>query len=236
MAQKIIHLDSIGQVVLQKRRGNRSIRLTIGHDGVVRVSMPSWTPYRLGEAFALSKLDWIQQQQVIKQQHVFQPDERVGKGHRIEFIHEHRAKITTRVTPTSIIIRLPFDQQPDSPDVQTYVHKAAVRALKQEAKALLPMRLKELADTYGFTYRSVGIKQLKSRWGSCSSQRDIILNCYLMQLPWDLIDYVILHELVHTRVMAHGPKFWDELGKYVNNLPEKRKAMRAHQPMLMAQG
>jgi predicted metal-dependent hydrolase len=56
-----------------------------------------------------------------------------------------------------------------------------------------------------------------------------------MQLPWELIDYVILHELVHTVVMAHGPKFWDELDKYVNNLAAKRKAIRSHQPALLPQ-
>lgn len=235
MAQKSIQLDGVGEVLLQKRRGNRSIRLTIGHDGIVRVTMPAWTPYHMGEAFARSKTAWIQRQQITKQHHVFEPDEKVGKAHRLRFIHEHRNDIATRVGKNEITIRLSFDHEPEDTDVQAAIHKAAVRALKQEGKALLPIRLAELAKQHDFSYKSVSVKQLKSRWGSCSSQKDIALNCYLMQLPWDLIDYVILHELVHTQIMAHGPKFWEELAKYVNNLPEKRKQMRTYQPMLIAQ-
>jgi predicted metal-dependent hydrolase len=235
MAQKVIQIDDVGEVLLQKRRGNRSIRLTIGHDGITRVTMPNWTPYHVAEAFARSKVSWIQKQRITKQHHVFEPDEWVGKDHRLTFIHENRKDVTTRVGKSDVIIRLGFDKEPESPDVQTHVHKAAIRALKQEAKRALPPRLEELADRYGFNYSSVSIKQLKSRWGSCSSRQEIALNCYLMQLPWELIDYVLLHELVHTRIMAHGEPFWTELAKYVPNLPEKRKQMRSYQPMLVAQ-
>lgn len=235
MAQKIIQIDGVGDVILQKRRGNRSIRLSIGHDGIIRVTMPNWTPYHMAEAFVRSKVEWIASQQIIKQQHIFEPDEKVGKAHQIHFIHEHRDDIATRVSDRGITIRLGFDHEPEAPEVQAAIHKAAVRALKAEARALLPKRLNELAEQHGFSYSSVSIKQLKSRWGSCSNHQDIALNCYLMQLPWELIDYVLLHELVHTRIMAHGPKFWGELGKYVPNLSEKRKQMRTYQPMLIAQ-
>ncbi len=235
MPQKVIQIDGVGEVHLQKRRANRSIRLSIGHDGITRVTLPSWTPYHMAEAFARSKTAWIMRQQVIKQHHVFEPDEWVGKNHKLVFIHEDRKDIATRISKTEVVIRLGFDVGPEDSEVQAQVHKAAVRALKQEAKAQLPPRLAELATRYGFTYNDVSIKQLKSRWGSCSSNQDIALNCYLMQLPWDLIEYVLLHELVHTRIMAHGPKFWDELANYVPELPAKRKQMRGYQPMLIAQ-
>ncbi len=235
MAQKIIQLPGIGEVALQKRKGTSSIRLTVGHDGMLRVSMPAWTPYKVGEAFALSKRDWILKHQAGKSRHIFNANERVGKGHRVRFVHEHRANVTSRVTKTELIVRLPFDKEPTDDDVQIIVHAGAVRALKQEAKNLLPQRLETLARQYGFSYRSVSIKRLKSRWGSCSSQKDIALNCFLMQLPWELIDYVLLHELLHTRVMAHGEKFWKELAHYVADLPAKRKAIKTFQPALVAQ-
>ncbi len=235
MAQKQIHLPGIGQVNLQKRRGARSIRITVGHDGAIRVSLPAWSPYKAGEAFVLSKRDWIQQQQAGKSKHVFKPNERVGKAHRVRFIFENRTAITSRVTNTELIIRLPLDMEPTDPRVQIAVYAAAVRALKQEAKNLLPRRLSTLANQHGFSYRSVSVKRLKSRWGSCSSQKDIALNCFLMQLPWELIDYVLLHELLHTRVMAHGKAFWAELDRYVADLPRKRKAIKTYQPALVAQ-
>lgn len=235
MAQKIIQIDGIGEVVLQKRKGSRSIRLTIAHDGVVKVSMPTWSPYHMGEAFVRSKLSWIAKHQVTKRRHVFEAADRIGKAHRLRFVREQRSKVSSRITKTEIIVRLPHDISTGTTEVQNTVHKAAIRALKQEGKQLLPGRVRDLAAKHGFSYNSLSVKQLKSRWGSCSSQKDIALNCFLMQLPWDLIDYVIMHELVHTVVMAHGPRFWDELDKYVTNLPAKRKTMRSYQPVLRAQ-
>lgn len=228
-------MPEIGQVILQKRKGARSVRLTVGHDGTLRVSMPTWSPYAVGESFARSKVAWIKQHQITKQQHLFSSGERIGKGHRLRIYHEKRAAISTRVTNSEINVRIPASLDPTDEIVQSAIRKAAIRALKQEAKLLLPDRLQSYADKYHFEYRNVDIKLLKSRWGSCSSHKDIALNCYLMQLPWNLIDYVLLHELMHTRIMAHGPRFWDELSAYVADLPDKRKAIREHQPSLVPQ-
>lgn len=228
-------MPEIGEVILQKRKGARSVRITVGHNGIVRVSMPTWSPYAVGESFARSKLGWINKHQQIKQPHVFSSGERVGKAHRIHIYHERRDAISARVTATEINIRIPASLDPADTTVQTAVQKAAVRALKQEAKLLLPGRLRSLAQAHDFEFRSVDIKLLKSRWGSCNSRKEIALSCYLMQLPWDLIDYVLLHELVHTHIMAHGPRFWNELSQYVSDLPAKRKTIRAHQPALIPQ-
>lgn len=233
--QKRIVMPDIGEVVLQKRKGARSIRLTIAHDGTLRVSMPTWSPYAVGESFARSKADWIKKHQQIKQPHVFTSGERIGKAHRLHIYHERRDAIATRITNTEVNVRIPVEMNHTDASVQSAIHKAAIRALKQEAKQLLPGRLSQLASQHGFSYRGVEIKLLKTRWGSCNSHKDIALNCYLMQLPWDLIDYVLMHELMHTRIMAHGPKFWSELARYVSDLPAKRKAMRGHQPTLIAQ-
>ncbi|HSX46367.1 MAG TPA: YgjP-like metallopeptidase domain-containing protein [Patescibacteria group bacterium] len=233
--QKRIHMPEIGEVILQKRKGARSMRLTVGHDGALRVSMPSWSPYYMGEAFARSKLDWIVAQQATRQQPLFTAGQRIGKAHRLQFVEETRQTISSRVGMTSIVVRMPLGTMHESDAAQAAVRKAAVRALKQEAAQLLPDRVHELAKRYGFNYRSVTIKRLKSRWGSCNSHQEIALNCYLMQLPWELIDYVILHELTHTRIMAHGPSFWDELSRYVVSLNDKRKAIKAHQPALLPQ-
>jgi predicted metal-dependent hydrolase len=233
--QKRIVLPEIGEVLLQKRKSNRSLRLTVGHDGTLRVSMPAWSPYAAGEAFARSKTEWIMKHQALKQQPLLSHGDRIGKAHRIEIIQETRTKPATRVTATRISVRLPQDLKPDSEEAQSLLRKAAVRALKQEATALLPGRLDGHARQYSFSYSDVNIKQLKSRWGSCNSQSEITLSCYLMQLPWELIDYVIMHELMHTRIMAHGPQFWTALSRHVSNLPVKRRAMREHRPALIPQ-
>ena len=85
------------------------------------------------------------------------------------------------------------------------------RWVLKRARTALPERLALLAQQYGFNYRSCTLKHVKSRWGSCSSKADIHLNVALMLLPLALLDYVLLHELCHTRQMNHSTAFWLEM-------------------------
>lgn len=233
MAVKQVHVPDLGTMHLYKRKGVRSIRLSIGHDGAIRVSLPYWLPYSAAVEFAKSKREWVQSKQIIAAPLVH--GGQIGKAHRLHFIPEHgRASVATRITTNGEVrVLIPAHMSADDAEAQKAAQRASVRALKQQAARLLPQRLEALARQHGFKYGDVSIKQLKTRWGSCSEKRDIALNCYLMQLPWRLIDYVLLHELVHTRIMAHGPKFWDELGQYIPELRAIRKEIKAYRPVLL---
>lgn len=88
---------------------------------------------------------------------------------------------------------------------------------RNEARRILVKRLDELAKAYGFKYNRVFIRSQKTRWGSCSLKNNINLNVKLVRLPERLTDYVIIHELVHTRIKSHNKKFYVELEKIVND-------------------
>jgi predicted metal-dependent hydrolase len=79
---------------------------------------------------------------------------------------------------------------------------------RRQAKQFLPKRVEALAARHGFTYNKIAIKKIHSRWGSCSAQNNLNFSLYLMCLPDDLVDYVILHELCHTVHKNHGVRFW----------------------------
>lgn len=112
--------------------------------------------------------------------------------------------------------------------VQKLLHAAIVRAMKKRASVCLPPLLAMWAERFGFNYKKVRITGACSRWGSCSSAGTISLSCYLMLLPTHLMDYVILHELVHTKEMNHGPRFWELLDKLTDGCALKlRKELRA---------
>ena len=96
---------------------------------------------------------------------------------------------------------------------------------KTEARKRIITRLVELARQYGFTYNKVSIRNQRTRWGSCSAKGNISLNVKLVALPPELSDYVILHELAHTRVHNHSKRFWQELDKYVGDGKAKAKKM-----------
>jgi predicted metal-dependent hydrolase len=232
VATKIVEIPEIGAVTLYKRRGNRSLRLSISADGEVRVSLPAWVPYKAGEQFARSRAEWIAAHRQPAAEGLLN-GQMVGKAHRLRFEASPTAdKITTRLRQNQIEIVFPARYAASHPAVQKAARTAAIRALRKEAEALLPQRLRDLAAQTGFNYNSVGVKQLKSRWGSCSNQKDITLNLFLMQLPWRLIDYVLLHELTHTKVMRHGPPFWKELEIHVPRAKQLRKEIANHHPIL----
>jgi hypothetical protein len=233
MATKQVTLPDIGKVTLYKRRGNRSLKLTIGANGEVRVSLPYWLPYRAGEQFAVSKSAWIADNMALNSV-IVRHGQSIGKAHRLCFEPLLTAKtITTQVRDNEIRVQYPSYYRPSDRSVQNSAHRACIRALRKEAATLLPMRLAALANQIGLTYTGVQVKRLKSRWGSCNTDKEITLNIFLMQLPWSLIDYVLIHELVHTQVMRHGSPFWAKMDSYLPQSKQLRKQIGRYQPRLL---
>ena len=116
--------------------------------------------------------------------------------------------------------------------VQTLVKNAVMRAMRKKAEEYLPPLVQYWSSLFDLPYNKVTISKARSRWGSCSSKRDISLSFYLMLLPAHLMDYVILHELAHTREMNHGPKFWELLNQLTDGKAlALRKELRMHRPV-----
>ena len=103
---------------------------------------------------------------------------------------------------------------------------------RQAARRLLIERLNHLADKYGFEYNRVFIKNQKTRWGSCSGKNNINLNLNLVRLPDELIDYTILHELVHTRIKNHGQRFWAQLDRLLGDARKLDRALNEYNVLL----
>src|SRR3712207_1856610 len=144
MANKDFIIDDDLAVTVYKRRGNRNLRLSVAPGGKVRVSIPAWAPYRTGLDFAKSRRTWIMAQQpsITYLQH----GQAVGKAHHLVFENTSAAKVSTRLTDTSIIVRYPPGSLPSDEKVQAAAHEACVRALRKQAEQLLPQRLASLAE------------------------------------------------------------------------------------------
>jgi len=197
--------------------------------------MPHWTPYSAGQAFALSHTTWIQAELAKHSHPMLMQGQKIGKLHNLRFEYVLSGQATTnRVTSTEIIVRLTPDEQPTDESVQTRALQAATRALKREGERLLRPRLQNLSDKHNLPFEGFSVKQLKRRWGSCDSHRNITLNLYLMELPWEFIDYVLLHELTHTVHMNHGPHFWELLTTLEPRARDLSKQLRKHQPVVGA--
>jgi predicted metal-dependent hydrolase len=105
---------------------------------------------------------------------------------------------------------------------------AAGQLDKRAARALLGRRLEELAAEHGFTCPGLSVRTQSTLWGSASPSGRIQLNAHLAVLPQELADYVIIHELVHTRVRGHGRAFWTELARLVPDVRGCRTRLREY--------
>ena len=133
---------------------------------------------------------------------------------RLSLAEGNVGRFLSRSSANALQIVCPPGTDFRDPALQDWLHKVVVEALRRRAKEILPARLDGLARRHGLAYRQVRINTGHTRWGSCSAGRNINLSCYLLLLPGRLVDYVLLHELAHTREMNHGERFWhllDEL-------------------------
>lgn len=235
MPYKEFDISGIGKVTIYKRKGNRSLRLSVTPEGAVRVTIPSWSTYQTGLTFTMSKRLWINAQCSTTEKTNLAPGMVIGKSRKLVFVRDSTSpKIKTNVRATQVVVTLPAKKGIDDPDAQEAAQAACWRALRQESLELLAPRLRQLAITHGFTYRSINVKRMKSRWGSCDQRQNIVFNMFLIQLPWDCIDYVILHELTHTKALNHGPDFWNQFESVLPNAKQLRRKMRNYHPVLMS--
>jgi len=91
----------------------------------------------------------------------------------------------------------------------------------EKAQEGLFSRLEYFSERYNLPYNRAAFRCQKTRWGSCSSKNNINLNVNIAFLPGELQDYVLLHELVHTKIKNHSKKFWTELDRYTNGMAAK---------------
>lgn len=83
--------------------------------------------------------------------------------------------------------------------------------LAEDARGYIPERVKYYAGLMGVTYSTITIRCQKTRWGSCSSKKNLNFNCLLMLAPKDVIDSVVVHELCHLKEMNHSKAFYNLL-------------------------
>jgi predicted metal-dependent hydrolase len=213
------YLEGVGTITLRRNRRARrfSIRVTI-FEGVL-VTVPWFASYASAmEAVERNRI-WILRElrkageQEQRQFRALAQDGYITRAHRLLVEQGDTENTTVRVHSGVITVRYPRTLHLESTTVRRAIRSGMLAAYRIEAHAHLPGRVRELAVRHGFVYRRLFIKDLRSRWGSCSVVNNINLALQLMRLPDELVDYVILHELVHTKVKNHGSDFWKLLDR-----------------------
>ena len=112
--------------------------------------------------------------------------------------------------------------------------KEELLQMKKDAIKLLSSRCEYYAPLMGVSYNRIAIKAQRSRWGSCSTKKNLNFNCLLMLCPEEIQDYVVVHELSHLKEMNHSPAFWAEVGKILPDYKKRRRWLRSQGEALIA--
>jgi predicted metal-dependent hydrolase len=231
--QKTVQIDGLdAPVLLTRRKGSRSIRISVKSDGAVRVNVPFGVPEFVAKRFVQQKITWIQAHQKPTEQ--LNTRSRIGKHHTLYVRHGATTRNQTKVTQSEVIVTLKNGLDEQSDEAQKVIKKACEKALTAEAEQLLPLRVAEIAAKFGIAYAGCSIQKLKSRWGACDNRNNLSFNCYLMQLDWVLIDYVICHELAHTIHHHHQPTFWEFVEKLYPKYKTARKVLKTKRTDVVA--
>jgi predicted metal-dependent hydrolase len=235
MSFKSFELKDIGKITIYKKRSNKSLKISVGQNNEIKISLPIWTPYAVGLNFARSNKEWIAKNLTFNDKTI-NDGQQIGKTHKLQVISVSSDKqLRSRIKNQTVFIYLPQGQNLNSTINQPKVEAIIKRALKVESNSVIKQRLDYISSQTNLNYKSLAIKELKRRWGSCDSKGRITINLYLIQLPWDLIDYVLLHELVHTEHMSHDRDFWDLLELLNPDTKKFRKAIKEFKPIIYNQ-
>lgn len=221
ITSKTISYPEIGNITYNRNIRARRLSISIKRSSEVRVTIPGTLSFRSAESFVLSKSKWIIEKVDYVNKHntkVIESGVYKTRNHTLFFVPSSTTGITIKIKTPNINILYPEHLDVKCEQVQSAALKGIEAAFRYEAKELLPQRLEYLALKHGFKYNKLSIKKTHSRWGSCSSKNNINLSIFLMKLPDELIDYIILHELCHTVHKNHGPKFWSALELYTNGM------------------
>ena len=215
MNSKSYTLDGIGEVVVRKHHQARRITIKLRPGQPPRVVIPQLMAFEMGFRFAVEKRDWIathlQQIEIITKSAIY--DEDNGFSSRLHTVRFKRCNIwcvQAVKAEGGYEMRFPADTDFTDSAVQQRIRLFLTEMLRAEAKA-----------ANGFSYNQLTVKNVHTRWGSCSAQNNINLNIHLMRLPEYLSDFVILHELCHTVHKNHGTQFHALLDKLVGGNEKK---------------
>lgn len=202
----------------------------------IRVSMPYSFTYANALSFLNEKRTWVLQQQkknqtIEKQYTISDLSTLQSKFHQFKIISYNKKQLQIHWQKEKITLYISQKQDILAHDFQKQLKELLVAVYRKEAKSYLPQRVATLAKKYAFSYKRVVIKNMKSRWGSCSSLGNINLNLHLLRLPDTLIDYVILHELAHTQHPNHSKHFWNKLTSILKNAKQLDKQLASFHPL-----
>ena len=186
---------------------------------------------------------------------MFYKDHRMG----FELIRSRRKTVSLTVRDGDIIVRAPLGTTEKDAEAFIKKHEAwikkkteeqraaaaeaektgklspeQIQTLAQQAALYIPLRAKYYADLLGVRYNGVTIRCQRTRWGSCSTKKNLNFNCLLMLAPQEAVDAVAAHEVCHLVEMNHSPRFYELLTRICPDYQQWDKWLKDNGKALLA--
>ncbi len=183
----------------------KHLRLSVAPDGTVTITVPAKRTALFATVYSDYAIDrWVTGKQAWI--------EKVQEGFRKK--RERRAK-----------------QELKSPRISLPMLRRGTKAYataREDARQLVTERLAYFNSFYGFRYGTISIRDQKTRWGSCSAAGNLAFNFRIVHIAPELSDYLVVHELCHTKHHNHSEAFWAEVERTIPDCKSRRKALKRY--------
>jgi predicted metal-dependent hydrolase len=222
--------DTTIRIDLCPSKRTKRLRLVSGINGVQAIVPLNYRAEEL-ESFVASKRDWI----LKTSQYYGKLKERCGglEPHTIYFLGSKYRFYVVKDRQSSTVVSdtiklITFHVT----DMRRYKQHMREWYKQQAAARIIADRLPALAGRFNLQYNKVSIKSQKSRWASCSKKRNLHFNLLLVAAPPEVIDYVIIHELMHLIEFDHSSQFWQLVEEADPDYKKHREWLTNHAPTI----
>ncbi|KUO51475.1 MAG: hypothetical protein APF76_14015 [Desulfitibacter sp. BRH_c19] len=229
-----LEIDGI-KIEYNVKRSERAKRMRITiKNGLVAVILPKGAIHQQAVDFLLAKKDWVIKHVQSSCKDFNQLPKRKyesgesypyrGRNYMLQIENAPINKILIKAGVNVLIITIPYlldiSKRPEA------IKEALLNWYKNQARIVFKEKLDYYSEIIGVEYASFRIKEQKTRWGSCSSKRNINLNWKVILAPNEVIDYIIVHELAHLSNMNHSTEFWELVAKYVPDYNSQKRWLK----------
>ena len=217
----------IDQIIRSKRK---TLAIIVKRDGSVTVRAPMRATNKSIREFIAQHTAWIEQKKAELQTLVVPQTRQYLAGESILFLGEEYPLEVVKHQKQPLVLNGGFKLS------EAASHRAKMvfeRWYRQQAKKIIQDRVDFFVQQYGFQYQGLKITSARTRWGSCSARGALNFSWRLILAPLEQVDYVVVHELVHTIHHNHSQKFWKALEKVMPDFKTRKKWLKQHGQQLM---
>lgn len=213
--------------IIKSNRKTAAIQVTA--EGLVRIRIPSRTTKLELHNIIEQNKDWIYSHyEKSRKQQEYAKKQIFCNGTILQF---HETCLQVEVVPSPVNEKTMIQIVGSRLQIMTSelsdqdIHACVVLWLRKVGRTIFQERVQHFAALMQVEYQNITIKDQKTRWGSCSSKKNLNFNYRLLLMPASLLDYVVVHELAHLKEMNHSKKFWGIVEAVLPDYKQQRKRL-----------